>query len=126
MIDLGFQAGADAIQVRIMGNKVFFMRMVGGIPYYRDLSEIKLPVEGIIKAYPDIKGSDDEIRKQGTKRLQDHIKNMDSPTKIMHYVIAEMEKLGALHITTKRAGFRPIINKENTRKIIRKAKGLED
>ena len=76
-MDLVFKAASDIVNVKIIGKKIYFKKLVNGSPVLQDLSKIKLPIEGILKKFPDLKGKPtDEIRKEGAKRLNEYIEKM--------------------------------------------------
>lgn len=110
MIDLIFEAGAEMVSVRIINKHVFFMQIIRGVPVLNDLSEIKMPIEGLLKEFPDLEGKpDSEIRKEGSRRFNVHISKMETEMEIKNYVIEELEKIGCVLTSIVKPGHRPII-----------------
>jgi hypothetical protein len=110
-MDIIFKAGNDVVNVKIVGKEIYFKKVVNGIPSLQDLSNIKFPLDGIIKQFPDLKGlPETEIREKGSKRLKEHIKNMKTQDEIKNYVIKELEGIGCQWLSIVRPGFRPIVN----------------
>ncbi len=67
---------------------------------------LKLNYAGVIKEHPDLKDNDD-WRKEATKRLKKHMKNLTSEKAKMEYIKDELTKHGYDAMYYQRAGHRP-------------------
>jgi len=121
-MDLLFLAGSDFVNVKLVGKKIYFKKIVNGVPTLQDISKIKLPIEGILSKFPDLKGKEDsEIKRIGSERLKEHIANLNTIEERKLYVIKELESIGCKLISIVKQGHRPIIISKN---LVRKRDGL--
>lgn len=120
-MDLVFIAGSDFVNVKLVGKKIYFKKIVNGNPMLQDLSKINLPISGILKQFPDLKGKpDNQIKKEGAERLKEHIANLQTIEERKNYVIKELEQIGCKLISIVKAGHRPILISKN---LVRKKNG---
>lgn len=113
-MDLVFAAASDVVNVKIVGKKIYFKKIINGNPILMDLYKINLPIKGILSKFPELEGKPEkEIRRIGAERLNDYIANMSSQDEIKDYVIKEMESLGCKLISIVKPGHRPIIIHKN-------------
>lgn len=116
-MDLVFIAGSDFVNVKLVGKKIYFKKLVNGMPVLQDLSRVNLPIAGLVKQFPDLEGKPDKvIRKEGAERLKEHIANMKTISERREYVIKELESVGCKLISVIQPGFRPVVYQENMKR----------
>ena len=109
-MEITFKAGGDFVIVRIIHRNLYFAKQVAGIPSWFPIEKINLPVQGILDKFPDLNGmSYSEVKKEGARRLMEHIKTMNTELEIKEYVIKELESIGCIPMMVTRPGFRPEI-----------------
>jgi len=113
-MDLVFKAGTDVVNVKVIGKKIYFKKLVNGVIIVQPLAKLRLPIKGLLDKFPDLKGkSEDYIRQEGADRLNKHIETMESQDKIKDYVIEELESIGCKLISIIKPGHRPIVVRKN-------------
>lgn len=113
-MDLVFKAGSDIVNVKIIGRKIYFKKIINGSPVLLEMSKINLPIEGILNKWPDLNGKpSSEIKKEGAERLDRYISEMKSEEEVKNYVIKELEILGCKLVSIVKPGFRPVIIHKN-------------
>lgn len=112
-----FNTDLGIVNVKIVGKKIYFKKIVNNIPMLMDLEKMDLPTSGILKKFPDLEGKpSNEIKREGGKRLNEYIAKMETQEEIKNYVIKELEGMGARLISIVKQGHRPIIIHKNLRR----------
>ena len=92
-MDLVFRAGTEVVNAKIIGRKVYFKKLMpNGMMMILSLEKLKLPIKGILNKFPELKGLPDaEIRKEGSKRVNEHIAQMKTTEEVKDYIVKELE-----------------------------------
>lgn len=105
MIGVIFQFGSEVVEVRVIGDIVFFR--TSGSPNFADIDTIKLDKQGVIKEFPDLK-DDPDWKQKARNRFKEKIKKLKGEEARINYIIEDLTKFGYKALYKQKQGFRPI------------------
>ncbi len=104
MIQAVFKLGGDQIIIEVDGNNVMFMDV--GNSQLTNIEGLKLHKPGVLKEFPELKDNPD-WRKIAIQKFKEKIKNFQTETEKIDYIIEDLRKYGYEPLYKKRKGFRP-------------------
>lgn len=104
MIGIIFGFGSETLEVRVMGNDVYFR--TSQFMQFTTIDGLKLSKVGVIKEFPDLKGNDD-WNKIAISRFKEKIKKMNNEKEAAEYLIEDLRKYGYKPLYMQKKGFRP-------------------
>ena len=104
MIKASFRLGGDYVEAVVDGNNLYFSDV--STQAITTIEGLKLSKQGVVKEFPDLE-NDKEWKKKAMDRFKDHVKNLNSESARISYIIEELRKFGYTPLTKQRAGFRP-------------------
>jgi len=99
-----FQFGNETIEIRIDGINVYFR--TSQLNQFATIDGLKLDKIGVIKEFPDLKDNKD-WRMEAIKRFKEKIKEMDTETERVKYIVEDLSNFGYKPLYIQKKGFRP-------------------
>jgi len=107
-MELIFEMADEVLIVKVKGHSILFSSSKTGLQNYFPFEALKLNEVGILKEFPDLKDSEDNIKHEAIKRFKKHIKNLGGEEQIKDYLEKELSEMGYSLRIIKKEGFRPI------------------
>ena len=105
MIGLICDYCGELIEIRLDNRSLYFKTVATHNLGYAPIEGIRLSKEGCIKEHPDLKDRSD-WREESIKRLKEKLKEFQTETQAMEYIILELKKIGYKPLYKQRPGFR--------------------
>jgi len=104
-VGLLFDYASEPIEVRVDGINIFF-RTMQTMSYWATIDNIKLDYAGVIREFPDLKGSD-LWKEEAIKRFREKMKELKTEKARAVYIIQDLKKHGYIPRFMQVKGFRP-------------------
>lgn len=105
MIGAVFQFVNEIVEVRINGSNCLF-RTLNTFGGFVPIDALNLDKKGVILEHPDLEGAEN-WREEAVERFKNKLKNYESETQRMNYIIEDLRKYGYQPLHMQRAGHRP-------------------
>jgi uncharacterized protein YfcZ (UPF0381/DUF406 family) len=105
MIGAIFEYGNDKVEVRVQDLNCYFR--TSDFAQFATIDGIKLDKKGAVKEFPDLKDRED-WKEETIKRFKEKLKQMETESQRIKYVISDLTKHGYKPLFIQRAGFRPV------------------